>query len=79
MKRTLNMPAVGVAAMKQLAKPGTTLRAVAAKDGWNIRLEGPGGPVWLSAQRGGLRLIRTERGLLAAAREVGASQILVDV
>lgn len=65
--------------MKQLVRPGSVLRAVAAEGGWHVRLDGPEGPVWLSAQRGGLRLLRTERGLLSVAREVGAGQLLVDL
>lgn len=72
-------PAVEAAAMKQLAWQGAVFHATAAEGGWHVWPEGPGGPVWLRVQRGGLPLTRTGRGPLAVARKLSARQILVDV
>lgn len=81
---SLSVPAAQLFDVRQLraiVASNPNARAVAERKpgGWIIRIDTEERSVYLLAQRRHVRLLKTEKGVLAAATEVGAKAILVEL
>ena len=82
--KVLSVPPERLFDLRQLravvaSNPDATAVAERWPDGWVLRVDTEGHSAYLLAQRRHVRLLKTEKGVFAAATEVGAKKVVVEL